>query len=233
MYDLTLQIFSAGKWHDAMILRFDNPEKGFESRCSFGYETPYLVENIEAIGSPFSKAVSALYPLDWEGRRFSTPAFVYDIAPAGAAKRFLLARLGQEKPAHIGADLYLLGQSTPAPIGNMRIKESAEAVDEREPIGFKREDVVHRDSRFLEYAYEQGAAIGGATGAGGEAPKLLLTENKAGLLYPDAVLGDEEVRQHWFINLPETKEVRSIKISCAASSITTRRFRNSALKRSR
>lgn len=205
MYDLTLQIFSAGKWHDAMILRFDNPEKGFESRCSFGYETPYLVENIEAIGSPFSKAVSALYPLDWEGRRFSTPAFVYDIAPAGAAKRFLLARLGQEKPAHIGADLYLLGQSTPAPIGNMRIKESAEAVDEREPIGFKREDVVHRDSRFLEYAYEQGAAIGGATGAGGEAPKLLLTENKAGLLYPDAVLGDEEVRQHWFIKFARNK----------------------------
>ena len=205
MYDLTLQIFSAGKWHDAMILRFDNPEKGFESRCSFGYETPYLVENIEAIGSPFSKAVSALYPLDWEGRRSSTPAFVYDIAPAGAAKRFLLAHLGQEKPAHIGADLYLLGQSTPAPIGNMRIKESAEAVDEREPIGFKREDVVLRDSRFLEYAYEQGAAIGGATGAGGEAPKLLLAENKAGLFFPDAVLGDEEVRQHWFIKFARNK----------------------------
>ena len=205
MYDLTLQIFSAGKWHDAMILRFDKPEKGFESRCSFGYETPYLVENVEAIGSPFSKAVSALYPLDWEGRRSSTPAFVYDIAPAGAAKRFLLARLGQEKPAHIGADLYLLGQSTPAPIGNMRVKESAEAVDEREPIGFKREDVVHRDSRFLEYAYEQGAAIGGATGAGGEAPKLLLAENKAGLLYPDAVLGDQEVRQHWFIKFARNK----------------------------
>lgn len=205
MYNLTLQIFSAGKWHDAMILRFDNPEMGFESRCSFGYETPYLVENIEAIGSSFSKAVSALYPLDWEGRRSSTPAFVYDIAPAGAAKRFLLARLGQEKPAYIGADLYLLGQSTPAPIGNMRVKESAEAVDEREPIGFKREDVVHRDSRFLEYAYEQGAAVGGATGAGGEAPKLLLAENKAGLLYPDAVLGDEEVRQHWFIKFARNK----------------------------
>lgn len=205
MYNLTLQIFNAGKWHDAMILRFDNPEQGFESRCSFGYETPYLVENIEAIGSPFSNAVSALYPLDWEGRRSGTPAFVYDIAPAGAAKRFLLARLGQEKPAHIGADLYLLGRSTPAPIGNMRIKESAEAVDEREPIGFKREDVVHRDSRFLEYAYEQGAAIGGATGAGGEAPKLLLAENKAGLLYPDAVLADEEVRQHWFVKFARNK----------------------------
>ena len=205
MYNLTLQIFTAGQWHDAMILDFDDPEKGFESRCSFGYEADYLVENIELIGSPFSQAVSALYPLDWEGRRAKTPAFVHDIAPAGAAKRFLLARLGQERPAEISADLFLLGRSTPAPIGNMRIKESAEAVDDRKPIGFKREEVISRDNRFLEYAYELGAAIGGATGAGGEAPKLLLAENSAGLLYPDAVLDDEEVRQHWFVKFARNR----------------------------
>jgi len=205
MYNLTLQIFTAGIWHDAMVLSFDDPEKGFASRCSFGYETDYLAENIDAIGSPFSKAVSALYPLDWNGRRSETPAFVHDIAPAGAAKRFLLARLGQEKPADISADLYLLGRSTPAPIGNMRIKESAAAVDERKPIGFKREDVIHRDQRFLEYAYELGAAIGGATGAGGEAPKLLLVENQSGLLYPDAVLSDEDVMQHWFVKFARNR----------------------------
>ncbi len=51
----------------------------------------------------------------------------------------------------------------------------------------------------LEYAYEQGAAIGGATGAGGEAPKLLMTEDKNGHLYPDAVLADERACRHWFI----------------------------------
>ncbi|WP_166221973.1 type II toxin-antitoxin system HipA family toxin [Pseudomonas atagonensis] len=205
MYNLTLQIFTAGQWHDAMVLTFDEPEKGFESRCSFGYEASYLVDNIEAIGSPFSRAVSALYPLDWEGRRSGTPAFVHDIAPAGAAKRFLLARLGKDRPENIAADLYLLGRSTPAPIGNMRVKESVELVDEREPIGFQRQDVVNRDNRFLEYAYELGAAIGGATGAGGEAPKLLLAENRAGLLYPDAVLRDEDVRQHWFVKFARNR----------------------------
>lgn len=205
MYQLTLQIFTAGKWDDAMVLSFDNPVKGFESRCNFGYETGYLVDNHEAIGSPFSKAVSARVPLDWDGRRSDAPAFVYDIAPAGAAKKFLLARIGQDKPADISTDLYLLGRSTPAPIGNMRIKESAEAVDEREPIGFERQDVISRDNRFLEYAYELGAAIGGATGAGGEAPKLLLAENKAGLLYPDAVLEDPDVTQHWFVKFARNK----------------------------
>lgn len=46
MYNLILQIFTAGQWHDAMTLDFDDPEKGFESRCSFGYEAGYLGENI-------------------------------------------------------------------------------------------------------------------------------------------------------------------------------------------
>jgi len=209
MYTLTLQIFAAGIWRDAMDLNFDSPEKGFESRCNFGYETPYLVESIEDIGSTFAKAVSARFPLDFEGKRSNAPAFLHDIAPAGAAKRFLLAHLGPDKPADVSADLYLLARSTPAPIGNMRIKESAEAVDQREPIGFKRQDVISRDNRFLEYAYEQGAAIGGATGAGGEAPKLLLAQGKDGNLYPDAVLDDAAVTQHWFVKFSRGKGTRN------------------------
>ena len=86
----------------------------------------------------------------------------------------------------------------PGPIGNLRIKESVEQLDLVDPIGFSRQDVISRDQRFLEYAYEQGAAIGGATGAG-EAPKLLMTEAQSGQLYPDAVLADDLSRRHWFI----------------------------------
>ena len=59
--------------------------------------------------------------------------------------------------------------------------------------------MIDRDNDFLEYAHEQGAAIGGATGAGGEAPKLLMAEAADGLLYPDATLADADVKQHWFI----------------------------------
>lgn len=66
-------------------------------------------------------------------------------------------------------------------------------------MGFARQDVIDRDNTFLEYAHEQGAAIGGASGAGGEAPKLLMVQSAQGLLYPDATLGDAEVTQHWFI----------------------------------
>lgn len=206
MFTLTLQLWSAGEWQDAMLLTFHEPQEGLQSRCSFGYLQDYLVAHLGDIGDPFASAVSANLPLDWNSEdQASAPAFLHDIAPAGAARRFLLARLGQQKPEGISPDLFLLGRSTPAPIGHLRIKESLQDVDKRLPMGFARDEVIARDQRFLEYAYEQGAAIGGATGAGGEAPKLLLTESVDGLLYPDAVLDDAEARQHWFVKFARNK----------------------------
>lgn len=206
MVSLTLQLYTEGKWQDAMLLTFDTPQSGFESRCNFGYDQRYLVNHLDELATPFATSVSARFPLQWEGGRSrNAPAFVHDIAPAGAAKRFLMARIGREKPDDISADLFLLMRSTPAPIGHMRIKESVEALDGQRPLGFERQEVIQRNNRFLEYAYEQGAAIGGATGAGGEAPKLLLTENQDGLLFPDAILNDAQVKQHWFVKFARNK----------------------------
>ncbi|MGK0148695.1 type II toxin-antitoxin system HipA family toxin [Pseudomonas putida] len=200
MYRLTLQLHDQGKWHDAIAIAFAEPERSLSSPCEFGYTSNYVKTNLHAYDSLFSQAASAKLPVDFGSHRLPhAPAFLYDIAPAGAAKRFLLRHIGREKPAGMGEDLFLLGRSTPAPIGNMRIRESAELLDLADPIGFTRQDVIVRDQRFLEYAYEQGGAIGGATGAGGEAPKLLMTEDKNGHLYPDAVLADERACRHWFI----------------------------------
>ena len=210
MYTLTLQIYANGTWQDAMTLAFEDPQKGFEGRCRFAYKQSYLLDHFEDMGSSFACAVSAALPLDWDSSNDQkAPAFVQDIAPAGAAKRFLMARVGREKPDDVSADLFLLGRSTPAPIGHLRIKDSVEVQDDREPMGFSRVDVVGRDSRFLEYAYEQGAAIGGATGAGGEAPKLLMSEDRAGRLYPDAVLDDAEVARHWFVKFARNKSTQT------------------------
>ncbi|WP_124388823.1 HipA domain-containing protein [Pseudomonas sp. R5-89-07] len=199
-YSLTLQIFTAGHWRDAMRLEFPEPQRGLEGPCRFHYRQDYLVDHLEDIQLPFSMSVSARYPLDWNVASLpSAPAFLHDIVPAGAAKRSLIRRIGHEKPEGINADLFLLGRSTPAPVGNMRVKESVEAASGGVALGFARHEVVNRDNSFLEYAYEQGAAIGGATGAGGEAPKLLMVQGIDGLLYPDAVLDDNAVAQHWFI----------------------------------
>ncbi|MGL5775775.1 MAG: HipA domain-containing protein, partial [Aeromonas veronii] len=65
----------------------------------------------------------------------------------------------------------------------MRIKEAVECAAEKVPeqsrIAQRRFPlmmVLERDTDFLEYAQQMGAASGGATGAGGEAPKLLLRQ---------------------------------------------------------
>lgn len=206
MHRLTLQLHDDGKWQDALAMTFAQPEHSLASPCEFGYLSDYVRANPDGYDSLFCQAASARLPVDFGSHRLlHAPAFLYDIAPAGAAKRFLLKHIGRERPAGMGEDLFLLARSTPAPIGNLRIKESFEQLDLANPIGFTREDVVSRDQRFLEYAYEQGAAIGGATGAGGEAPKLLMTEDESGQLYPDAVLADEHARRHWFIKFARNR----------------------------
>lgn len=207
MHNLTLQLFSAGAWTDVMTLVFDEPEKGLLSPCRAAYKTHYVVA--ASAQSP-AQAVSARLPVGFDLFSSATaPAFLQDIVPSGAARRFLVSHMSGQKPQGLSDDLYLLQRSTPAPIGNLRIKESLDSLDDGEPIGFQRTDVITRDQRFLEYAYEQGAAIDGATGAGGEAPKLLLTQAADGLLYPDATVADEQAREHWFIKFAHNNAVRN------------------------
>ena len=38
MVQLTLQLYSAGQWLDAMTLAFPEPEKGLDGPCRFGYK---------------------------------------------------------------------------------------------------------------------------------------------------------------------------------------------------
>lgn len=201
MEPITLQVHLDGHWRDAMVVSFDEPQNGLRSRCSASYATEYLAGLIAQMGTVKAPAVSADFPLSWDVRRDLAPAFLHDIIPAGAARRHILARMAV--PLDSFEEFFLLQRCSAAPIGHMRVKQSVDGIlAQGEVIGFPREEVVRRDTRFLDYAYERGAAIGGATGAGGEAPKLLLVEDGTGNLYPDAVLPDAEVRRHWFIKFP-------------------------------
>ncbi|CAM0999861.1 Toxin HipA [Rhodanobacter sp. Root179] len=203
MEPLIVQLHLDGQWHDAMELTFLRPADGHASPCTLGYLDAYVLAQLDRLGAPTAAAVSATLPLDWSIHTTPQwPAFLFDIEPSGAARRFLLQRLGLPARNDDGAtDLQLLAQCTPAPVGHLRIKSAFEALA-GPSIGFPMADVVARDTRFLEYAYEQGAAIGGATGAGGEAPKLLLTEDAGGLLHPDATLDDAQAHRHWFVKFP-------------------------------
>ncbi|MCV9919016.1 HipA domain-containing protein [Pseudomonas sp. BT-42-2] len=203
---LTLQVFIEGAWQDALTLTVENVNNVAAGACTTAYEHAYLIEHLECIGSGFEPAVSINQPLEWTLETAQGyPAFIYDIIPAGAARRSLERRFAQEKPDGMEMELFLLKRCTPAPVGHLRIKESFEQLDSTRDIAFQRQEVVDRTSDFLEYAYELGAAIGGATGAQGEAPKLLMTQDRQGGLHADAVLPDEHVHRHWLVKFARNK----------------------------
>ena len=203
MHNLTLQVYRDGQWRNAMELRFEQPEEGLEGACACGYQQGYLVDSLESVGTRLNVAVSAAYPLGWDSwRDKKAPAFLFDILPSGAARRFLLKRLGGERPEGLNLDLYLLGRCTPAPIGNLRIKESVTGSSELPMIGFQMSDVLEQATEFLDYARAQGAAVGGATGAGGDAPKYLLTRGADGLCYPDGSLPDSQAEEYFLVKFP-------------------------------
>lgn len=197
---LTIQTSVENQWHDALVLKVESPQKVRDGTCSTAYTQGYLVQFIEHIESVFAPAVSVNLPLGWVAARTTGyPAFIYDIVPAGAARRSLETRFAHEKPDGMDMELFLLKRCTPAPIGHMRVKESFEQIDLERVVAFPRQEVIQRTNDFLEYAYELGAAIGGATGAQGEAPKLLMTEDAGGGLHADAVLPDDQARRHWLV----------------------------------
>ncbi|KVV01650.1 MULTISPECIES: hypothetical protein [unclassified Pseudomonas] len=103
MFQLTLQLYSAGQWQDAMTLVFPEPEKELDGPCRFGYKQDYLLQNLESVDSPFIASVSARVPLGWDAQHLrKAPAFLHDIAPAGAAKKILIKQIGREKPDALG-----------------------------------------------------------------------------------------------------------------------------------
>lgn len=76
-------LMHSGKWQDVMILTFEAPEEGLDSYCNGGYEQTYLIEHLDEIDTPFSRAVSAKLPISWDVLRCKgAPAFLFDIAPA-------------------------------------------------------------------------------------------------------------------------------------------------------
>lgn len=205
---LTLQTFHNGHWHDAAELFLDVPDQGRQGAARLGYETGYAVE---WMGRDDEHACSLRLPVELM-ETYRSPhwfGFLDDIMPSGASRRYWVSQLGLEGQAAARQDYALLHHGTIAPVGNLRIKE---ALPER-PAGsrltqlrFPLEDVVERHTDFLEYAQQMGAAGGGATGAGGEAPKLLLRCSPDDEVWIDTWQDDLENRdRHYLVKFPRSR----------------------------
>lgn len=171
---LTLQLHVDGRWQDAALLDVKESRKGRESAALLAYEFDYASQYLDRDDHA---SCSINYSVMLIGSHFSQPwfSFLDDIMPSGASRRYWVALLGLQTKSPAEQDYALLKAGTIAPVGNLRVKESLPPLPAESQLKTRRfpaEWAVERDTDFLEYAQQMGAASGGATGAGGEAPKL-------------------------------------------------------------
>ncbi len=202
---LTIQIFHTGQWHDAADLDIPAPDKGRAGSARLAYRQDYA---LEWMGRDDEHACSLTLPVElmlthrlphWFG-------FLDDIMPSGAARRYWTQRLGMDALPGPQQDFQLLRQGCIAPVGNLRIKESLPELPRHSTLPqlrFTVADVMERDTNFLEYAQQMGAVSGGATGAGGEAPKYLLRHSARGEIWIDTFQDDPQcLDAHYLVKFP-------------------------------
>jgi len=208
---LTLQVYWNYQWHDAGTVRFPNPKTGLTGDMAFTYNGKYVnavttakeglsFRDERAIGHHVPGHLMKRYP------REPVAPVLRDIIPQGAGRRYLLRHWDVTGDPGPSVDFKLLSEGCIAPIGNLRIKEAAEAfeaqVKDTKVISFTQDDISDRDEYLLEYANQLGVVIGGATGAGGDAPKLLVVEDRDGRFYLEGTLPELEIANHWLVKFP-------------------------------
>ncbi|MCT7942969.1 type II toxin-antitoxin system HipA family toxin [Shewanella holmiensis] len=169
---ITIQINYAFEWHDVATIEF--AEHLDSSFCRLDYETDHVFAHYNEFAET---AASVILPNDTMPYRNNKSWFRFldDIMPAGSSRKYWLRTLRLLDKDKLTRNFILLSQGTIAPIGNIRVKESVPAnITNPIPVMFSVEDVCRLEVDFIEYAQANGAAAGGASGAGGAAPKLLL-----------------------------------------------------------
>lgn len=177
MDSLTLQAFLENQWTDVANIVFPDSEKQLYQTTEIIYTYDYA---INYLGRDDKHAVSINYPVSLfsedDGQR-GWMKFLDDLVPSGSSRRYWLKYLDIDGLTADQINFVLLKYGTMSPVGNLRIKESLAESESHllaERLFFSIDDVKNRAGDFLDYAQQRGAAAGGATGAGGEAPKLLL-----------------------------------------------------------
>ncbi|WP_421847767.1 type II toxin-antitoxin system HipA family toxin [Marinomonas sp.] len=211
MKTLTLQALIQQQWHDIATLKLASPEKGAASSSRLGYEFEYSVECLDRNDEhACSLALPVQIMIEHEADRWF--GFLEDIVPAGAARRYLIDFWELQSLSVGEQDSALLEKGTIAPVGNLRVKESLPSLPSGSTLHLRKfslDDVVERDSSFLEYAQEMGAISGGATGAGGEAPKLLLRCSEQEKIWIDTFQEQHDIADaHYLVKFPRGRKTQ-------------------------
>ncbi|WP_020558221.1 type II toxin-antitoxin system HipA family toxin [Thiofilum flexile] len=206
----TIEIFHDNDWQPAATFMpaSDVTSKGYKSAGRLSYDTLYAAQyGDQGIGA----AISCRYPVNFEIYRDEAwPAFLLDILPSGAGRRFWLQKLGIRDGA--SADWLLLCQGAGNPIGNLRIREAVSVLETTPHTGFTYDEVLSRGDAFIEYAYQHGAPIAGSSGAQGDAPKFLLTQDKNQRWHGDGILPDDQCLKHWLVKLSRSNRLDDLRV---------------------
>lgn len=202
METITIQAFIDNEWIDIAEISFP-PEGGNTYQVTkLDYDFSYAAMHYE---KDDQHAVSVNYPVAFfvDQDESGWLKFIDDIMPSGSSRRYWVELLDiGALPIH-QQNFILLKFGTISPIGNLRIKESVGEVTKTAIQYFTIDEVKNRVSDFLSYAQSRGAAAGGATGAGGEAPKLLLRCDKDKRVWIDTYQDDAaNLDDHYLVKFP-------------------------------
>ncbi|WP_175908556.1 HipA domain-containing protein [Burkholderia sp. BCC1640] len=196
----TIQLHADGIWHDiGVVTLFGEPDQGWRTRAYTGYDVEWVVRHQFARDA---HAMACGFPVDLEPLMTPHwPIFLIDLLPQGFGRHELLRRLDLPETAEERADWPLLLAGAGNSIGNLRVKEAAQWLAERQGPrqGFTDDGVAARGDAFSEYLAEHGFFVAGSSGVQGEWPKLLLTRADDGLLYLDHTLPDAHAAEHYIV----------------------------------
>lgn len=195
---LILQAYLDNHWQDIAQLHFSDHYQLNE--LLYLYEMEKLLKDNHF-------AVSLNFPISLFAQKSPNGfRFLDDIIPSGASRRYWLKKLDLEQRPIEEQNYILLKQSTIAPIGHLRIKQAVESLPkDANPLYFDLDEVKNRHADFLDYANQRGAMAGGATGAGGEAPKLLLRRTPQDQIWIDNNQNGESQDDYYLVKFPRGK----------------------------
>lgn len=219
--ELIIEAHVDGVWEDAARLVLLEPSKGCQGRTRLTYTDAHLSRHIDHLGEQGSYTLGERYGLDFEVWSLENwPAFLLDMVPMGAARRFWARALERTWCTERELDSLLLCHHTTGPIGHLRIASPEQSA--REPLAFSRQEVCRWGAELLGHAAASGARLGGAAGAGGDAPKVLLVEDIEGNLYLDGALPDEDVQTSWLVKWPRGEDTERDRLILRAEYLFSR-----------
>lgn len=208
MKKLTIQALLNKNWIDIAELKLLEPKLGSASASELEYELDYAIQYLDRRDE---HACSLSLPVQIIIKHESDTwfGFLDDIVPSGAARRYWVNYLDLQRLTYAEQESILLEKGGMAPVGNLRIKEALPPLNPESTLHlryFSKEDVAERNIDFLEYAQQMGAISGGATGAGGEAPKLLIRVSPEQKVWIDTYQEQfDQPDQHYLVKFPRNK----------------------------